>query len=154
MKEKEVREIAARWLSSVEQVEEIEEGILNHVWRVEGADRSCIVKYVPPHIADQPEIPLSQHRAIVQEDAAVGAQGGHGPGNPWPSRQVPGRTAGPPVATCKIFQLARFAHTNCGNLMSSDRCWSWKILTTIDISGIYYVRVCQLNHILISWLNS
>jgi 5-methylthioribose kinase len=46
-------------------------GYLNHVWRVPGQYRSgpwksLIVKFAPPHIASQPDVPLDPHRAAIE----------------------------------------------------------------------------------------
>lgn len=44
----------------------IPDGNLNFVWRVEGEERSVIVKHAPPHIASNPEIPLDPFRLIIE----------------------------------------------------------------------------------------
>ncbi len=37
-------------------------GNINYVWRVEGKPHSLIAKHAPPHIASNPEVPLSEKR--------------------------------------------------------------------------------------------
>lgn len=69
MTEDQIREVAGRWLASVEELEKIPEGNLNEVWRARGANQSCIIKHAPPHVATQPNLPLSQHRAVIEARA-------------------------------------------------------------------------------------
>lgn len=57
------------WVSGFSPVavpERLPEGNLNHVWRVEGEERSVIVKHAPPHIASNPEIPLDPSRIAIE----------------------------------------------------------------------------------------
>ncbi len=42
------------------------EGNLNKVWRVPGEERSVIVKYAPPHVAADPDVPLDPSRLIIE----------------------------------------------------------------------------------------
>jgi len=46
--------------------ERLDGGNLNVVWRVPGAERSVIVKYAPPYIAANPEVPLDPSRILVE----------------------------------------------------------------------------------------
>jgi aminoglycoside phosphotransferase (APT) family kinase protein len=41
-------------------------GHLNKVWRVPGTDASLIVKHAPPHIADDPSVPLDPSRLLIE----------------------------------------------------------------------------------------
>lgn len=52
-------------------------GNLNVVWRVPGRDRSVIVKFAPPYIAVDPEIPLDPFRLTI-EARCLEALGGEG----------------------------------------------------------------------------
>ncbi len=72
MDQDQVREIVNRRIpsmGSIQSVEKIEGGHLNRVWRVQGSGISCIVKYAPPYIATQPDIPLALHRALIESRA-------------------------------------------------------------------------------------
>ena len=42
------------------------DGNLNVVWRVPGEDASVIVKYAPPYIAADPEVPLDPSRILIE----------------------------------------------------------------------------------------
>jgi 5-methylthioribose kinase len=57
--------------------ERLEGGNLNVVWRVPGAERSVIVKYAPPYIAANPDVPLDPSRIRVEARCleALGPQG-------------------------------------------------------------------------------
>jgi len=46
--------------------ERLDGGNLNVVWRVPGADRSVIVKYAPPYVAADPDVPLDPSRILVE----------------------------------------------------------------------------------------
>jgi len=46
--------------------ERLEGGNLNVVWRVPGAERSLILKYAPPYIAADPDVPLDPSRILVE----------------------------------------------------------------------------------------
>ncbi|MDX1618647.1 MAG: phosphotransferase [Balneolaceae bacterium] len=52
-----------------ESLVELEGGNLNHVWRLEGEERSLIIKFAPPHIAADPEQPLSSSRLAFEARA-------------------------------------------------------------------------------------
>lgn len=56
-------------LTPVLSIKAIREGNLNYVWRITGKDDSCIVKYVPPYIATQPDVSLDPHRAVIEARA-------------------------------------------------------------------------------------
>lgn len=58
--------------------ERLPEGNLNVVWRVEGEERSVIVKHAPPHIASNPDIPLDRFRLVIEARClqAFGSEGG------------------------------------------------------------------------------
>lgn len=53
------------------------EGNLNVVWRVPGDERTLIVKYAPPYIAANPEVPLDPSRLTIEARclAALGSEG-------------------------------------------------------------------------------
>ncbi len=44
-------------------------GNLNHVWRLPGKEQSIIIKWAPPHIAANPEVPLSPRRLTFEARA-------------------------------------------------------------------------------------
>lgn len=46
----------------------IEGGTVNEVWRVEGKNRSYIVKHAPDHIASAPDVPLDPHRLVIEAE--------------------------------------------------------------------------------------
>lgn len=50
-------------------IQRLDGGNLNHVWRVEGRTRSLIIKHAPPYIASNPEIPLSSERISFEARA-------------------------------------------------------------------------------------
>ena len=54
------------------------EGNLNVVWRVPGADGSVIVKYAPPYVAADPDVPLDPSR-LVYEARCLKVLGPDGP---------------------------------------------------------------------------
>lgn len=47
----------------------LEGGNLNHVWRVKGREQSLIIKWAPPHIASNPDVPLSPKRLDFEAQA-------------------------------------------------------------------------------------
>ena len=47
----------------------LEGGNLNHVWRVKGQEKSLIIKWAPAHIASNPEVPLSPKRLDFEAHA-------------------------------------------------------------------------------------
>jgi len=57
--------------------ERLDGGNLNVVWRVPGAERSVIVKYAPPYIAADPDVPLDPSRILIEARCleALGAGG-------------------------------------------------------------------------------
>jgi hypothetical protein len=44
------------------QAQALSGGLLNHVWRLSGPDRTAILKHAPPFVATSPAIPLSSER--------------------------------------------------------------------------------------------
>lgn len=61
----------------VGEAKRLPDGNLNHVWRVDGRERSVVVKHAPPHVAADPEVPLDPSRVLVEAQclAALGAGG-------------------------------------------------------------------------------
>lgn len=57
--------------------EPIEGGNLNHVWRLKGKPHNIIVKWAPPYIAANPEIPLSPDRIHFEAQALNLFKEGH-----------------------------------------------------------------------------
>ena len=53
----------------VSDLQTIEDGNLNHVWRLSGKERSLIIKYAPPYLAANPEIPLDPSRISFEAKA-------------------------------------------------------------------------------------
>lgn len=53
------------------------EGNLNVVWRLPGADESVIVKYAPPYVAADPDVPLDPSRMVFEARClkALGSDG-------------------------------------------------------------------------------
>lgn len=50
-------------------LQKINGGNLNHVWRLEGKERSFIIKHAPPYIASNPDVPLSSERIHFEAKA-------------------------------------------------------------------------------------
>ncbi|MGD8428328.1 MAG: phosphotransferase [Balneolaceae bacterium] len=48
--------------STTSELQPLPGGNLNHVWRLEGKSKSMIIKYSPPYIASNPEVPLGPKR--------------------------------------------------------------------------------------------
>ncbi|NGP88819.1 phosphotransferase [Fodinibius halophilus] len=44
-------------------------GNLNHVWRIKGSDKDLIIKWAPPYIASNPDVPLSAERIHFEAKA-------------------------------------------------------------------------------------
>lgn len=44
------------------RLQSLEGGNLNHVWRLPGEEQNLVIKYAPPYIASDPEVPLSSKR--------------------------------------------------------------------------------------------
>ncbi|MDR9417150.1 MAG: phosphotransferase, partial [Gracilimonas sp.] len=44
------------------EIERLSGGNINFVWRAEGKEKNLILKYAPPHIATDPNVPLSEKR--------------------------------------------------------------------------------------------
>jgi aminoglycoside phosphotransferase (APT) family kinase protein len=57
--------------------ERLPEGNLNEVWRVEGTPEPVIVKHAPPHVAANPDIPLTSERLVIEHRClqALGPEG-------------------------------------------------------------------------------
>ncbi len=51
------------------ELERISDGNLNHVWRLRGKEKNLIIKWAPPHIAANPEVPLSPKRIHFEAKA-------------------------------------------------------------------------------------
>ena len=58
------------------EVERLPEGNLNHVWRVQGAERSVVVKHAPPHVAADPDVPLDPSRVLVEAQCLTALESG------------------------------------------------------------------------------
>lgn len=54
------------WFKSKNPPERLHGGLLNYVWRVDGAPRSIVIKYFPPYIATVPEVPLDVQRMYIE----------------------------------------------------------------------------------------
>jgi 5-methylthioribose kinase len=55
--------------SPVGNLQPLQGGNLNHVWRLTGKKQSIIIKWAPPHIAANPEVPLSPKRLEFEAQA-------------------------------------------------------------------------------------
>lgn len=53
----------------VTHLQALDGGNLNHVWRVKGQEQSLIIKWAPPHIASNPDVPLSPKRLDFEAHA-------------------------------------------------------------------------------------
>lgn len=53
----------------VNELQKLKGGNLNHVWRLEGKERSLIIKHAPPYIASNPDVPLSSKRIHYEAHA-------------------------------------------------------------------------------------
>ncbi|MDZ7682826.1 MAG: phosphotransferase [Fodinibius sp.] len=70
--EEKIFAILSRHLTGFNPVGELQPlmgGNLNHVWRLQGQEQSLIIKYAPPHIATNPEVPLSPKRLTFEARA-------------------------------------------------------------------------------------
>jgi len=53
----------------VNDLQPLEGGNLNHVWRIKGQENSLIIKWAPAHITNNPEVPLSPKRLHFEAQA-------------------------------------------------------------------------------------
>ena len=64
------------WFQPKNPPEELQGGLLNYVWRVDGEPKSIIIKYFPPYIATVPEVPLDDKRMMIEARALQAFQSG------------------------------------------------------------------------------
>ena len=64
------------WFQPKNPPEQLQGGLLNYVWRVDGEPKSIIIKYFPPYIATVPEVPLDDKRMVIEARALQAFQAG------------------------------------------------------------------------------
>lgn len=72
LSEKEILSIVSNRLPefcTIGSLQPLDGGNLNHVWRLKGEERNLIIKIAPPHIASNPEMPLSSKRIQFEAKA-------------------------------------------------------------------------------------